>query len=187
MIAAKASQLVLKGDYPGALQLYDLGSKIEPDNAAFALGRAEALYKTGRRAEAEAILSGSREKAKTGPQYLGLCWAEARAGMFLETALRDCNKARELDSNTKSAIRALVLLRLGRIAEAEEAFSTAIKENHSAFNYMGRAFAGHRRGDRAKAEADRAEALRLDPDEELQFAEYGLEFDAPSASAAAAH
>jgi tetratricopeptide (TPR) repeat protein len=185
-IWAKASQLVLKGDYAGAIALYDRDAALEPDNAMVVLGRAEALYKSGRRAEAETLLNDRRTRIRSAGDFYALCWAEARANMFLETALGDCNKASELNPSTRTDGKAFVLLRLNRIDEAIAAFTAALALDRSAFNYLGRAFAWARKGDRARAEADRAEALKRNADEELQFAEYGLKFDDKPASTAAA-
>jgi Flp pilus assembly protein TadD len=39
---------------------------------------------------------------------------------------------------------------------------------------MGRAIAFARKGDKARAEADRAKALELEPEAEAQFASYGV-------------
>ena len=70
----------------------------------------------------------------------------------------------------------MVLLRLGKLDEAVAAYSEAIAKGHPAASYMGRALAYLEKGDTARANADRAEALKRDPNIESRFAEYGLEF-----------
>jgi Flp pilus assembly protein TadD len=53
-------------------------------------------------------------------------------------------------------------------------YDRAIAKKIGSASYMGRAIAYSRKGDRARADADRAEAIRLDPDAETRFAEFGL-------------
>ena len=76
----------------------------------------------------------------------------------------------------------MVLLRLGRLDEAVETYGRAIAKGRPAASFMGRAIAHARKGDLTQAQADRAEALKLYPDIERQFADYGLEVPAVTAN-----
>jgi tetratricopeptide (TPR) repeat protein len=178
----KAYNLVLKGDYAQALRLYDQSATIDvnPDNRAIPMGRAVALYKSGRQAEAEKVLASVRARAKSARDFQSLCWSEARWNMFVQTAVKDCEQAQKLDPKTPTDDQGLALLRAGRIDDAIASFGKSIAASRDAFSYMGRAIAYQRQGKLAQAAADRREALKLRPDEESILAEYGLKFDAPS-------
>jgi tetratricopeptide (TPR) repeat protein len=176
-LAEKAEELAAKGDHKSALDLYDRAIKAAPSTAArFAVGRAVILYKTGHTTDAENILSAERAKAKTAAEFNSLCWIKATAGILLEAALQDCQEAVRLDPNSGAATDSLafVQLRLGKIDEAIALYDRAIAKKIGSASYMGRAIAYSRKGDRARADADRAEAIRLDPDAETRFAEFGL-------------
>lgn len=175
-LTEKARQLVLKGDYAPAVQLYDRARTIDPDpeNSAISLGKALALYRSGRRQEAGALIEAERKRAKSGRDFDSLCWAEATGDMFAGTGLADCQQALSVDPKSRRDNIALALLRLNRLDEAVVEFNTVIGQSHSAYGYFGRSIAFSRQGKSAEAAADRAEALRLNPDEEGIFQEYGL-------------
>jgi Tfp pilus assembly protein PilF len=48
---------------------------------------------------------------------------------------------------------------------------------NSMASYMGRAIAYSRKGDKEHSTADATQALRVDPDAQTRFAEYGLKLD----------
>ena len=58
--------------------------------------------------------------------------------------------------------------------EAIAEYSTVIAKTPMAASLMGRSLAYARKGDAARSAVDRAEALRLDPDVQIRFAEYGV-------------
>jgi tetratricopeptide (TPR) repeat protein len=184
----KAYNLVLKGDYAQALQLYDRAATIDldPDNTRIPQGRAVALYLSGEKQKAERILTDLRSKAKSANDFNGLCWINARWDMFLKSAISDCRKALALNTKTGTDTLGFALLRSGEFDDAIAAFDKAIQESHGAFSYMGRAIAYQRKRNIAQANADRAEALKLKPDEEMTFAEYGLNFNDRSANSTGA-
>ncbi len=68
----------------------------------------------------------------------------------------------------------MVLLKLGRLDEALAAYDQAIARKNIASAFLGRAVVRARKGDMVRARADRAEALRRDPQVEEHFAEYGV-------------
>ena len=175
-LAEKAEELAADGDLTGALALYDRIAKVEPDSDIFARRRAVLLYKSGHKAEAETFFAAERAKAKTSNDFNSMCWTNATAGILLETALLDCRRALQIKPENSAAMDSLafVLLRLGKIDEAISEYTLAIAKSSGSASYMGRSLAYAKKGDLVRADADRAEALRLDGDAETRFAEYGL-------------
>jgi tetratricopeptide (TPR) repeat protein len=186
-LAEKAEQLAVAGNFKAALTHYDQLKKLVPDNSYFIVRRAIILYKTGATSEAETLLSAARKDAKTSSDFNNLCWAKATAGILLEEALKDCEEALKLNSGSGQVIDSLafVKLRTGKLDEAIALYDQAIAKDTGSASYMGQAIAYARKGDSGHAEADREEALRLDPDAVTRFAEYGLKFDEPSGVATA--
>ncbi len=188
-LAIKAGVLRRKGDHQAALKLYEQAIKASPmgDHVPsghsidhLALGHAEMLHHAGRTAEAEKIFAEQRAKATTSGDFNQLCWRKATAGMMLESALADCREALKLKSDNGAILDSLglVLLRLGRLDEALAAYDQAIAKRSIADSFMGRAIVRARKGDVARANADRAEALSRDADIEGRFAEYGVRLEA---------
>jgi tetratricopeptide (TPR) repeat protein len=175
-LTEKAEQLQVAGDLKGALAIYDRVVRVAPDNGYLTLRRAVLLYKVGSHAEAEKMIAARRSEAKTSTDLNNLCWAKATAGIMLESALQDCQDSLKLKPDNARAIDSLafVKLRTGKIDDAIALYSQAISKRVGSSSYMGRAIAYARKGDKAQAEADRAEALKLDPNAEQRFVEYGL-------------
>jgi tetratricopeptide (TPR) repeat protein len=175
-MAGKADELAAAGDFEGAVKLYDAAVKAEPEELGFHLHRGIMLYRAGRRAEGEKLLAEQRPKLTTSSGFNRLCWAKATAGILLESALLDCKEALRLAPSDHMAgdSLGLVLLRLGKLDEAIDQYTRAIAGMGAAASYMGRAIAFARKGDKARAEADRAKALELEPEAEAQFASYGV-------------
>jgi tetratricopeptide (TPR) repeat protein len=175
-LAAKAEQLTVMGKLAAALPLYDSAIAVAPESTPLALGRAVLLHKMGRTAEAEKIFAQNRERASTASQLNSLCWKMASAGILLEDALRNCEDALKLSPEHGPTIDSLgmVLLRLGRLDEALATYGKAVAKRLGAPSLMGRAMVYARMGRDELAAADRSQALKLDPDVENRFAEYGL-------------
>ena len=178
VLSEKAEQLAATGSLREALSLYDRVRKIEPDNGYLAVRRAILLYKNGATAEAEQILSERRKVAKTAPELNNLCWAKATAGILLESAQQDCQAALELkpDSGPTLDSLAFVKLRMNQFDEAIALYDQALSKRTGSASYMGRAIAYARKGEGKRAETDRIQARKLDPDAETRFAEYGVKF-----------
>ena len=69
----------------------------------------------------------------------------------------------------------LMLLRLGRLDEAIAAYGKALERRpNQPSSLFGRAAAWARKGDKAKADADIAAALKADPDVRTEFEGYGI-------------
>jgi len=175
-VLAVAEQLAAAGDYKGAIPLYDQALKAAPGTSYLPLRRAVILYKAGRRPEAEKLLAAERSKAKTSRDFNSLCWAKATAGIELDSALQDCQESLRLQPGNGATIDSLafVKLRQGKVDEAITLYTQAIDKKTGSASYMGRAIAYSRKGDKAHSDADRNEALKLDPDAETRFAEYGM-------------
>ena len=78
----------------------------------------------------------------------------------------------------------MVLLKLGRLDEALDAYNRAIAKNTGAESLMGRAFVYLRKGDKPRAEADAAAARKMSAQIDERFASFGLEFGERSATVA---
>lgn len=172
----KAKYLAMDGHLAEALKELEHAAENEPDDLQLGLSRATTLHRLGRTAEAEKLFASLRTKAKTAEELNNVCWEKATHGILLETALSDCQDALKQEPANGNALDSLgmVLLRLGKYSEALEAYTKAIAADGDAESLMGRAFVYARTGDAARAAADREAALKLDPDTETRFADYGL-------------
>jgi tetratricopeptide (TPR) repeat protein len=179
-LSAKAGELAVDGNLKGAIRLYDRALKIAPDWVDLKLDRAIALYRSGQTAAATNELRTLRAKAKTYHEFNNLCWTKAAANILLDLALEECREALKVAPERAVGLdsTALVLLRLGRLDEAIAHYDKAIAAMTFPAPYFGRALAYARKGDRQRSEADRQQALALDPDIEAQFARFGLTLSA---------
>ena len=177
-LAEKAEQLAVAGNLAEAVQLYDRAVRADPEATQMVIGRAGLLYKAGKVQEAEKVFAEVRNRAKTASDFNSLCWAKATRAILIDSALEDCRQALKLKPDAAAYLDSLgmVMLRLGRLDEALAAYDKAIAKRTGSASFMGRAMVYARKGDKARATADRAEAVRLDPDAEARFAEYGLKF-----------
>ncbi|HEY6662801.1 MAG TPA: DUF3857 domain-containing protein [Sphingomicrobium sp.] len=175
-LAEKAELLMTSGDFKQAVEAYDRAVKDAPDNSRLRVSRALALYRLGQTAEAQKALATFESSAKTADDFNSLCWTKATGGILLESALANCRSAVRLapDSSSKLDSLGFVLLRLGKFGESIDVYTKALAGNRQSMSLMGRAIAYARSGDRTHAEADRTEALKVDPDVEARFADYGL-------------
>jgi tetratricopeptide (TPR) repeat protein len=175
----KASLLKFEGKYSDAIAAYDAAIAATPGSTlSMRRGRAIALYKSGRTAEAEKDLAKIRQESTKPVDLNNLCWDMAVVGILLESAAEDCREAIKLrpDSSVYKDSLGFALLRLGKLDDALQAYNEAIQASNLAASYMGRAFVYLRKGDTAHAATDREEALKRDPDTEAWFVEYGLKF-----------
>jgi tetratricopeptide (TPR) repeat protein len=186
---SKASTLLSHGRPEEAAKLFQQLETLRPQNKYYySVGRAVALSKAGKTAQASALFGTLRKEAKTAAEFNSLCWEKATAAIMLESALEDCRQALKLSPDSGQYIDSLgmALLKLGKLDEALDAYNKAVSKDTGAASLMGRAVVYLRKGDRAHAEADAAGARKLYADIEDQFADYGLKFDDEPANAAAA-
>lgn len=181
-INGKAQLLAGLGRSSEAKPLYEKAAQLlsrDPDSAG---ARAELLYRAGDATEAEQAFADARKNAKTANQLNSLCWEKATAGFMLESALDDCRQALKLSPKESSYLDSLgmVLLKLGKLDEALDAYNKAIVHGTEQSSLMGRAIVYARKGDRQRAEADAAAARKLWPEVETVFArDYGLKLELP--------
>lgn len=175
-LAEKAEQLVSIGKVQDALRLYDRAASAAPDQSRLAIGRAVLLHKLGKAEEAQSVFAEQRRLALSANQLNALCWSKATAGILLESALEECREALKLRPEHGPTIDSLglVLFRLGRLDEALATYDRAVEKKVGPPSLMGRALVHSAKGEKGRAQADRGEALKLDPDIETRFAEYGL-------------
>ena len=183
---AKGELLAEEGDLKSALAVYDTAQKTIRGQSPLSVSRGILLYRLGRTVEAERILSQWRQGAFTATELNSICWKKAKAGILLQSALKDCTDALKINPDFAPAIDSLafVKLRLGQLKEAAQLYDRALTKSPMAASYLGRAFAYRGLGDTEKSRADRSDALKEDVRIEARFASYGLKFDdGPPASA----
>jgi tetratricopeptide (TPR) repeat protein len=188
-LAEKARLLSKAGKHAEAIDLYDRAIKSALDGSYLELGRAIALQRAGRIAEAKTAFDSMRVKAKSAGDFNRMCWAKAINDVLLESALEDCRQAQRMspDYPGLNGSLGMVLLKLGKLQEARAAFDKAVAAKSDEDAYMGRAIVRSRLGDAAGATADAAEAHRRRPDIDDTFAGYGLRFKDASSASSVAH
>lgn len=187
-LSLKASLLMKQEKFADALALYDQMPPGSADQPWMKSQRALLLYKAGRTADSEKTFADLDSAAKTANDFNELCWTKATNNIMLESALKNCQQALKLSPDTGQYLDSLgmAFLRLGRLDEALAAYNQAIEKGHLAASYMGRAVTYARKGETARAQADFAEAKKLDTTIDDRFAEYGLKFDHAPVDAKAA-
>jgi tetratricopeptide (TPR) repeat protein len=149
----------------------------EPRDFGLLAYRAMAHLNAGDRARAERDYRTALAAASGADDFSLVCGSFAREGFALDWAMEACDRAVTLNSNESAyhANRGLVELRLGRLDAALLDYNAAIEaDRRRADGYYGRALLFHRRGDRQAAEADRAQALAIDPGIAEAYSEYGF-------------
>ncbi|WP_343527657.1 tetratricopeptide repeat protein [Sphingomonas sp.] len=175
-ITGKANFLAETGDLPGAIAVYSKLLASKPDQIDALVGRGMAYSRQGDAARADADFRHARDKASQPTELNAMCWNKATAGIALESALADCNAslAKADDAATLDS-RGLVQLRLNHPDEAIVDYDKALARNdRNASSLFGRAIAWARKGDKAKSDADAAAAIKLRPDIEKTYADYGV-------------
>lgn len=148
------------------------------DDPAILLERAAGYAKAGRVDAAMKDFATVRKGASDNSGLLNnLCWTQATLNLALEAALGDCDAAVRLTPQNGAFIdsRAFVLLRLGRLDDAIQAYDTAIKlRPRQGASLYGRGLVRLRKGMTVEGAADLAAARAVDPRVDRQFADYGL-------------
>jgi tetratricopeptide (TPR) repeat protein len=178
-LAVKAELLSRLGRHEQAIALYDRAIQVALEPSSLKRDRAIALARAGRVQEATKELDAQRAKAKTAADLASLCWAEAINDVLLESAVQDCREALRRDPHYPSATEdlAMALLKSGKLPEALAKYNEALAQQPNASDYMGRAFVYARMHDATHARADADRALALRPDVDSEFADYGLVLD----------
>jgi tetratricopeptide (TPR) repeat protein len=165
-LSMKAVLLAHKGDYAGAAQLWSTLVQKHPDEANYLDERAIALWREGKRDDAQRDFAAERKLAKGAEALNNLCYQKAMANVELDLALDQCGQSLQLEPGAAHVLdsRGAVYLQMGRYKEAKGDFDSALEQSpRLETSLIGRAIARLRLGDAAGARADVAAARKIDP------------------------
>lgn len=142
------------------------------------LERIDRLEQANRHDEAMTMLDEALEKRGSSARLRNArCWYLGLRNTALDTALADCNKAIELDSDPAMYMdsRALVYFRSGRLKEAMADYEAALaaEPEQTASLYMA-SIVADRMGDKGKAAALSKAAKTVYPDVGHFYAQFGI-------------
>ncbi|HWJ70763.1 MAG TPA: tetratricopeptide repeat protein [Sphingobium sp.] len=178
---ASAEVQLESGDVRGAISTFGEAIAKFPDEAGLLTGRGLAYDRAGDRAAADKDFAQARVKA-SAVMLNNMCWQKATFGgaseAVLKSALEDCDAALRQAQDVPGYLdsRGLVALRLGRLDDAIRDYDKVLakQQNRYVTSLYGRALTWAGKGEMAKAQSDRAAALKLDERIESQFEDYGL-------------
>jgi tetratricopeptide (TPR) repeat protein len=176
-IAGKAEVRQDAGDLHGAIAIYTSAMALQPGRFDLQVRRGIARVKAGDTAGGEKDFVAARATTRAPGELNNLCWIKATAGVALQSALQDCDAAVAIPPPSAAILdsRAFVLLRLDRIEEAIAGYDKALALNPTqGGSLFGRAVAWARKGEKSKSAADLASALKVSPDVQERFAQYGV-------------
>lgn len=176
----KARLMADSGELPGAIALLDRPAAGQDAMAGLIVQRGILRARAKDDAGAERDFVAARAAASNPADLNNICWAKATAGVALASAMVDCDKALAAHPDEAAFLdsKALVLLRLGRIDDAIATYDRALaKAPGQTSSLYGRAIAWSRKRDAARAAADRAAALKISPEVDRTYADYGLTID----------
>lgn len=176
-LETKAQLQQEENNLDGAIATYTDALANSPKDSVLLVSRGIAYARSGSTKRAETDFSDARANAAAPGIFNNMCWAKATAGVFLESALSDCNEALKGSPDEVGFLdsRGLVLLRLGRLDEALADYDRALAKNPNIpSSLFGRSIAWARKGDLPKAKADRDAALKISPDIKADFERYGV-------------
>lgn len=169
--------LELRANNPAvALAAVDKAVANNPEDIDLLRVRGLARIRAGQQAAGEVDWAAVRAKTVTAPQLNNLCWETAVAGVALSSALGACDAALAKNPDDAAArdSRAFTLLRMGRLDDAIVDYDRALAaEPKQSASLWGRSIAWSKKGDKAKSDADAAAAIRIEPQIEARFAEFG--------------
>lgn len=168
-----------KGEMDEAIADFDHAIMLDPDDYGTLLNRGTARERNGEYLRAiddydRAVALAPKESGAWG----GRCWSRAVAGIALESALADCERAIELDKADANHLnsRGFVHFRLRHFDLAIRDYDAAIAADPKvASSFYVRGLAKARQGDQRGADADLAAATTLDPGVAARYAGYGVE------------
>lgn len=176
-LMAKAKLLADDGKFAEAIAIADAQLAKSPDDATWLAQRGIVRVRAGDAKNGDADLAAASGKSKDPTQLNNLCWTKAMAGVALESALADCDRALALAPRTPAFMdsKGLVLLRLRRTDEAIAVYNDAlVLAPDMAGSLYGRSIAWTRKGDTIRAAADRAAATKSNAAVGEEFAGYGV-------------
>jgi tetratricopeptide (TPR) repeat protein len=150
----------------------------EPDDLELRVERGKAYLRTGQSAPAVADFTWVRAKGAANAGYLNeLCWAEAGFAPYFAAALSDCDSGLRLNPWLSEIVdsRAMALMRLGRLDEAQTGYDLALRlRPHQAGSLYGRGVTRLRKGLAKEGQSDLAAARAVDPHIEREFTLMGV-------------
>jgi len=168
----------LLGNHDAAMRDFADALDRDPNYISAYRARSRALQRSGNVAGAIADLDAA---ARLAPADMAVvhtrCWVRASAGVDLEAALADCNRALEAQPDNPGWLdsRGLVHLRRGDLAAAFADYDMAVRlEPVDAHQLYGRGITHLRGGQTAEGEADLQAAMILEPDIADTYAGYGV-------------
>jgi tetratricopeptide (TPR) repeat protein len=171
-LAEVASQI---GEHAQALQLFDQAFLKSPDDLNIRNLRAIEMQLLGRTDAANREFDALAAKDLDANDLNNLCWTKALANVALDRALAECDRSlAKDDSFAAHDSKAMVLYRQSRFDDAIKEFGVALEDKERAASLYGRALAYSRKGDKAKATADAAQAVKLEPGIDRTYGYYGL-------------
>ena len=171
-LADVASQI---GEHAQALQLLDQAFLKSPDDLNIRHLRAVEMALLGRTDAANREFDALAGKDLDATDLNDLCWSKALANVALDRALAECDRSlAKDDSFAAHDSRAMVLYRQSRFDDAIKEFGVALEDKERAASLYGRALAYSRKGDKSKADADAAQAMKLEPGIDRTYGYYGL-------------
>jgi tetratricopeptide (TPR) repeat protein/predicted aspartyl protease len=123
------------------------------------------------------VIAAHRDDSRLGSLLNGRCWSRALAGVELDDALADCNRALKLTGKASAVLdsRALVQFRRKDYAAALADYDAVLKEDpKAAWSLYMRGKTLIALGQADKGQADRKAALTLDPDVQKRAKLYAL-------------
>jgi tetratricopeptide (TPR) repeat protein len=184
----KAELLTERGDHAEAARVYSLVLETQAESPEVLHSRGLALWRSGRREEAEADLAAAHALAGDASVFNNFCYMKAVANVAVERALEECEESLRLRPDFAPTLdsRGAVLLRLGRLDEAIRDFDRVLEQAPGMTNsiYL-RAVARSQKGDAAGALAD-LEIVRRDNPELIEYMERNGFVVAPASAVVAA-
>ncbi|WP_019832820.1 DUF3857 domain-containing protein [Sphingomonas sp. PR090111-T3T-6A] len=176
-LLAKAELQDDRQDYIGAIATLTTLLAASPGSPDALLRRGIDYARLGQVTAADTDMRASHAKATNGFAEAKMCFEKAAAGVLLDSALVDCEAALKDDPADPSYLsdRALVLLRRGDPSAVAAYDAVLARRPDMASALYGRTLAETHRGDMAKAAADRAAALKLDPDVGDEYQRIGFD------------
>jgi tetratricopeptide (TPR) repeat protein len=123
------------------------------------------------------VIAAHRDDSRLGSLLNGRCWSRALAGVELDDALADCNRALKLTGKASAVLdsRALVQFRRKAYPAALADYDAVLKQDpKAAWSLYMRGMTLIALGQTDKGQADRKAALALDPDVQKRANLYAL-------------
>jgi tetratricopeptide (TPR) repeat protein/predicted aspartyl protease len=170
LLHARAVLRMHDRDRPGALADAEAAARVTPPTALQMVPLAELFARLDQPARGIALLgpviASHPDDSKLGSMLNARCWMRAQAGLELDAALDDCNRALKRAGSQPAFLdsRGLVYLRQGKYAAAVADYDAALAAAPKmAWSLYGRGIAKIALGQKDAGDADKAAALAVAP------------------------